>query len=63
MKEEVEYLQKHGLAIPSSSAWSSPCLLVPKTDGTPRFCTNFRKVNAATKPDSFILPRVEDSID
>lgn len=63
MQEEVEYLQKHGLAIPSSSAWSSPCLLVPKTHVTPRFCTDFRKVNAATKPDSFPLPRVEDCIE
>lgn len=63
MQKEVEYLQKHGLAIPSSSAWSSPCLLVPKTDGAPCFCTDFRKVNAATKPDSFPLPHVEDCID
>nr|XP_046272302.1 uncharacterized protein LOC124073826 [Scatophagus argus] len=63
MQKEVEYLQQHDLAVPSSSAWSSPCLLVPKSDGTSRFCTDFRKPNAVTKPDSFPLPRIEDCID
>ena len=53
----------HGLAVPSSSAWSSPCLLVPNSDGTAHICTDLRKVNAATKPDSFPLPCVEDCID
>ena len=42
---------------------SSPCILVPKTDKTFRFCTDFRKVNALTKPDSYPLPRIEDCID
>ncbi len=29
MRMEVEYLLQHGLAEPSKSPWSSPCLLVP----------------------------------
>uniref|UniRef100_A0A669CS17 ribonuclease H n=1 Tax=Oreochromis niloticus TaxID=8128 RepID=A0A669CS17_ORENI len=60
---EVSYLLENGLAVPSSSAWSSPCLLVPKADKTPRFCTDFRKVNSVTKPDSYPLPRMEDCVD
>ncbi|KAK7926200.1 hypothetical protein WMY93_008510 [Mugilogobius chulae] len=63
MKKEVQYLLENGLAKPSHSPWSSPCLLAPKSDGTPRFCTDFRKVNAVTVPDSFPLPRMEDCID
>lgn len=63
MKAETEYLLKHGLAVPSQSPWSSPCLLVPKPDFTHRFCTDYRKVNNLTKPDSFPLPRIEDCID
>lgn len=35
----------------------------PKVDLTLRFCTDYQKVNRATKPDSFPLPRVEDCID
>ncbi len=63
MKKEVDYLLRNGLAVPSSSAWSSPCLLVLKTDGMFRFCTDYRKLNNVTKPDSFPLPRMEDCID
>ncbi len=63
MEEEVKYLLENGLAVPSSSAWSSPCLLVQKSDGTQRFCMDYRKVNAVMKPDSFPLPLMEDCID
>ena len=63
MKKEAEYLLQHGLAIHSSSPWSSPCLLEAKSDGSPRFITDFRKVNAVTVPDSYPLPRMEDCVD
>uniref|UniRef100_A0A3B1JEH9 Gypsy retrotransposon integrase-like protein 1 n=1 Tax=Astyanax mexicanus TaxID=7994 RepID=A0A3B1JEH9_ASTMX len=55
MKQEVEYLLEHGFAKPSVSPWSSPCVLVPKPDGTFRFCTDYRKVNAVTLSDSYPL--------
>ncbi|KAL2091618.1 hypothetical protein ACEWY4_013881 [Coilia grayii] len=60
---EVQYLLDNGLAKPCYSSWASPCLLVPKPDGTYRFCTDYRKLNAVTKPDSFPLPRIEDCVD
>ncbi len=48
MCQEVEYLLENSLAKSSCSPWSSPCLLVPKSDGSFRFCTDYRKVNAVT---------------
>ncbi|KAI2644688.1 Retrovirus-related Pol polyprotein from transposon 17.6 [Labeo rohita] len=63
MQTEAEYMLRHDLAEPSQSPWSSPCLLVPKPDNTFRFCTDYRKVNKVTKPDSFPLPRMEDCVD
>ena len=60
MKEEVEYLLRHGLARPSKSPWASPCILVPKEGGSFRFCTDFRKVNNVTIKD---LPLIDDLID
>ncbi|XP_073768826.1 uncharacterized protein [Danio rerio] len=63
MQTEVKYLRENGLAKPSCSPWSSPCLLVTKSDGSARFCTDYRKVNALTVPDCFPLPRMEDCVD
>ena len=61
--KEIKYMLDHNIIEPSMSDWSSPCLLVPKSDGTYRFCTDFRKVNSVTKTDSFPIPRIDDCID
>ncbi len=63
LDNEAEYMIKHDIAVPSDSSWASPCLLVPKSEGSARFCTDFRRVNAVTKPDSYSLPRMEDCVD
>lgn len=52
LKKEVDYLVENGFAVPSSSPWSSPCLLDTKSDGSPRFCTDFCKVNTVTVQDA-----------
>lgn len=63
MKTETDYLLENDLARHSYSPWSSPCLLVKKPDGSFRFCTDYRKVNAVTVPDCYPLPRMEDCVD
>lgn len=51
------------IAVPSLSSWASSCLLVPKSDKTLRFCSDFQKVTRVTKPDSFPLSRMEHCVD
>ena len=63
MEGEALYLLQNGLAIPSSSPCSSPCLLEIKSDGSPRFITDYRKVNSVTIPDLIPLPPLEDCVD
>ena len=63
VRKEVAYMLEHGIVEPSQSPWSSLCVLVPKADGTWRFCTDFWKVNSVTKCDCFPLPRIENCID
>lgn len=63
LKEEIKYLLENDFIEPSSSSWSSPCLLVPKPDGSYRMCTDYRKVNSVTKTDTFPIPRMDDCID
>ena len=63
LREEVQYLLDNDFIEPSQSEWSSPCILVPKPDGTFRMCTDYRKVNSVTKTDTFPIPRIDDCID
>ena len=58
----AEMLSK-GIIEPSTSAWSSPVVLVKKRDGSTRFCIDFRKVNAVTIKDAQSLPRIDDTLD
>ena len=48
---------------PSLSQWSSPCILVPKPDGSYRSCTDFHRVNGVTKTDSFPILHIDYCID
>ena len=63
LKEEIQYLPDNDCIEPSQSEWSSPCILVPKPDGTYRMCTDYRKVNNLSKTDTFPIPRMDDCID
>ena len=63
LREEIQYLLDSDFIEPSQSDWSSPCILVPKLDGTFRICTDYRKVNFVTKTDSFPVPRMNGCID
>ncbi|KAK3092929.1 hypothetical protein FSP39_008989 [Pinctada imbricata] len=63
MRKEIQYMLENDIIEPSNSDWSSPCILVPKPDGTYRLCTDFRKVNSVTKTDSYPIPRIDDCID
>jgi len=48
---------------PTSSEWGFPVVLVPKKDGTLRFCVDYRLLNVVTKKDSYLLPRMDECID
>ena len=63
LQDEVKYLLENDFIKPSQSNYSSPCILVPKSNGTCRMCTDYRKVNSVTKTDSFPIPRIDDCID
>ena len=62
-KEEIQFLLENDFIEPSHSSWSSPCILVPKPDGSYRMCTDYQKVNSVSKLGTFPKPRMDDCID
>ena len=63
ISEMVNNMRREGIVQPSVSLWASPIVLVPKKDGTYRFCVDFCCLNAATKKDVYPLPRIDDILD
>jgi hypothetical protein len=45
-----------GVIRESCSPWASPVVIVPKKDGSKRFCIDFRKLNLVTKKDVYQDP-------
>ena len=63
IKEEVEKMLRLGVIEESHSPWSSPIVIVPKPDGTLRFCNDFRKLNEVSRFDSYPMPRTDEMIE
>src|SRR6218665_457805 len=61
--EQVQQMLVQGLIEPSASEWSSNVVIVRKKDGTPRFCVDYRAVNAITRKDAYPLPLISESLD
>ena len=60
---EIEKMLTQGIIQHSTSPWASPITLVPKKDGTTRFCVDYRKLNSKTIKDAHPLPNIQDIFD
>jgi hypothetical protein len=68
-KDEEEALMKYlklalakGLISPSKSAAGAPVLFVKKSDGSLRFCVDYRALNAVTETNRTALPLIKDML-
>ncbi|CAH2093702.1 unnamed protein product [Euphydryas editha] len=60
MRAELDQMLAADVIEECESAWSAPCVLVPKSNGTYRFCVDYRKLNVVTKTDSYPMPRIDE---
>ena len=56
MDEQMDKWFKQDVIEPSKSPWSAPVVIAYR-NGKPRFCVDYRKLNAVTIPDEFPIPR------
>ena len=61
--KQVEQMLQAGVVEPSLSPWSSNVVLAKKSDGSLRFCVDYRILNDLTYKDSFPLPRIDTCLD
>ena len=61
--QELQEMEEEGIIERSSSEWAAPIVLVPKKDGTLRFCVDYRKLNSVSETDTYPMPRIDEMID
>lgn len=62
-KRQIDEMLDQGVIRPSTSAWSSPVILIKKKSGELRFCVDYRKLNSVTVGHAHPLPRIDDILD
>lgn len=63
LRETKRYLLNNlhkGFIEPSSAPYAAPILFVKKSDGSLRFCVDYRKLNELTKKDPYPLPLIDE---
>lgn len=56
--KELDRMLNLGVIEPSNSPWSSPVVVVTKSNGNTRLCLDSRKLNERTKKDAYPLPYI-----
>jgi len=62
-KAEVERIRSMGVIKPPTGKWASPVVIVPKPDGSVRFCSDYRNLSLVNVEDADPIPKMDECID
>lgn len=61
-QDRIQELIDKNVIRPSTSKFASPCVIVPKANGTLRLCQDYRALNSQTDLDPFPFPSIDEII-
>ena len=62
IKEHVDAMLQNGIISPCNSPWGFLPTFAPKSDGSLRFCINFKALNDVTIKDKYPIPLIDDCL-
>ena len=61
--QEIKEMLSQGIIEPSVSEWASPIVPILKIDGSLRLCVDYRRLNAISQTNAYLMPRIDDLLD
>src|SRR3954468_1195390 len=63
LQKQLTELQNLGYIQRSTSPWGAPILFVKKKDGSFKLCVDYRRLNAVTVKNKYLMPCIDDLFD
>ena len=63
VKAQIDELVRQGVLEECLGSWASPICLVRRKNGKIRICADLRRLNSVTRPSSYPIPRVDESLE
>ena len=63
VRKAVTAMKEDGVIRDAKPERASPVVLIPNSDGSMRFCVDYRRLNELTVRDPYPLPRMDDCLD
>lgn len=63
VRAQIDDLVRQGVLEECQGSWASPICIVRRKNGKIRICADLRRLNSVTRPSSYPIPRVDESLE